>query len=249
MTHEIGQFDGLKLQPLPSGGQSKRSAWTDIGEARVTHTIFGGAKVRITRKRDKVRRALLLAVVSASAALAAIQQGWISIQQAELQQTATKLGWSFAEPIKSLAIPPVSASLLDVAPAAKSKMTMPPQPETRNTSAQKSTPPQQPIKAPETVAVKPATHQHLSAPRPQMAVSTATISPAATTATPSVHKPLAASSPAANTSSIAKLPPSSMAATSGSEAVAQQVLEPLLPQSATDDQQQRVAANEPGRSN
>ncbi|MDH4285310.1 MAG: hypothetical protein OEV35_08330 [Gallionellaceae bacterium] len=218
MTHEISQFD-LKHQPLSSGMRPNKNIWTDIGEAQVAYTMSGRAKVRITRKRDRVRRALLLAGVVVSAALAAIQQGWISIQQAELQQSAvTKFGWSIAEPIKSLAAQPASAFHLDAAPAARGKPAMPPQPEIRNVSvAQKGALPQQPIKAPEAVAAKPVVSQYLPANKPQAASTTATHTVAETTAATTAAVPPAYKAPAA-TSSVPNIPPITKAAPSGQEA-------------------------------
>lgn len=253
MTHEIGQFNDLKLQPLSSGRQSKKNTWTDIGEAQITHTIFGKARVRITRKNDRVRRSLLFAVMTISAALAAIQQGWISIQQTELQQSAvTKLGWSFAEPIRSLAVPPVSASLMDATSAAKGKPVALPQPETRNAPiAQKSAPPQQPIKTPETVAAKLATPQPLSVSRPQAAapataarpvvatIPVAVTTPAATATTLPAYKPLAANSPAADTPPVAKISGQEIA--SGSTVDTPSVAKPPLSSLAATSSQATVA--------
>ncbi len=54
MSHEINQLDIPDRQLQASTAQSKASTWTDIGEAQITYTIFGKAKVRIIRKHDNV---------------------------------------------------------------------------------------------------------------------------------------------------------------------------------------------------
>jgi len=60
MSHEINQLDIPDRQLQASTAQSKASTWTDIGEAQITYTIFGKAKVRIIRKHDNARRTFLL---------------------------------------------------------------------------------------------------------------------------------------------------------------------------------------------
>lgn len=200
MTQEIAQLDELKLKPLSSGMRPKKCIQTDIGEVQVTRTIFGRAKVRIVRKIDRVRRSWLLTVMAVFTVLAATHQGWTSIQQARVQQSAvTKVGWSFAEPIKSLAAPPVSAALLDAVPETKNKPAARLQRETRNTFvAQKNTNTQQPIEAPEPVAVKPAVPQPLPEPKPQAVASTAAVRPVAATTPVPATIPAAATTPVAS---------------------------------------------------
>ena len=94
MVYEISQFGFPERQLLVINAQSRADMTKDIGEAKVIHTIFGKAKVRVIRVQDKKRRAwswavLVLAVVSAVA-----WQGWIASQQA-----------------KSFAPPPISATI------------------------------------------------------------------------------------------------------------------------------------------
>ncbi len=83
MSHEINRTDA-------SDGQSQggiKGCWTDIGEATVTHTIFGNAKVRIIRRHDKRRRALWLMATGAMVITALAWQAWLPSQQAELQRS------------------------------------------------------------------------------------------------------------------------------------------------------------------
>lgn len=89
MTYEIGQLDIPDRQLLPTGARARTSLSTEIGEAVITHTIFGRAKVRIIRKHDKMRRTLwLVALLGVAVAAAAAWQGWMAAQQAEPVQAA-----------------------------------------------------------------------------------------------------------------------------------------------------------------
>lgn len=82
MGHEISQFDITDRQLL--AGSSQASMWSDIGEAKITRTIFGKAKIRVIREKDKIIRAWLLAALAAIAIAVAAWQGWIALQQSEL---------------------------------------------------------------------------------------------------------------------------------------------------------------------
>jgi hypothetical protein len=82
MGHEISQFDIPDRQLLATSAQA--SMWSDIGEAKITHTIFGRARVRVIREKDKIIRAWLLAALAAIALAVAAWQGWIVLQQSKL---------------------------------------------------------------------------------------------------------------------------------------------------------------------
>ena len=82
MGHEISQFDIPDRQLM--AGSGRPGMWSDIGEAKITHSIFGGARVRVIRERDKVVRAWLLAVLAAIVLAVAAWQGWILLQQSKL---------------------------------------------------------------------------------------------------------------------------------------------------------------------
>ncbi len=77
MSHEIGQPDISDRQLMT---KSKASDWTEIGEAKITHSIFGKAEVRIVRKYDAPRRALSL-VLLLSLLVVAAWLGWVGYQQ------------------------------------------------------------------------------------------------------------------------------------------------------------------------
>lgn len=91
MIHEISQLDIPDRQLLASDAQPRAGTWTEIGEAEITHTIFGRAKVRIIRKHDKTRRARLLTALVLAALAVAAWQGWIASQQTESLQNADPL--------------------------------------------------------------------------------------------------------------------------------------------------------------
>ncbi len=77
MSHEIGKPDISDRQLMT---KSKASDWTEIGEATITHSIFGKAEVRIVRKFDALRRALSLVLLFSLLAVAA-WLGWVGFQQ------------------------------------------------------------------------------------------------------------------------------------------------------------------------
>jgi len=81
MGHEISQFDIPDRQLLAGKAQPRSDMRMDIGEAKITRTIFGRAKVRVIREQDKKRRAWLLTVLALMAIAAAVWQGWIAFQQ------------------------------------------------------------------------------------------------------------------------------------------------------------------------
>jgi hypothetical protein len=84
MVHEISQFDIPDRQLLATSAQPGAGIRSDIGEAKITHTIFGRARVRVIREQDKKRRAWLLTALAVIALAAAAWQGWIALQQSEL---------------------------------------------------------------------------------------------------------------------------------------------------------------------
>jgi len=125
MTYEISQLDVPDRQLLPTSARSRTSFSTEIGEAIVTHTIFGRAKVRIVRKHDKMRRTLwLMALLGVTVAAAAAWQGWMAAQQTEPVQAAepppalsTNVPESVLAPqteylVQPAAVPPVESKLV-----------------------------------------------------------------------------------------------------------------------------------------
>ncbi len=79
MSHEIDQLDIPDRQLRLTSPQPRVSLSREIGEAVITHTIFGKAKVRIIRKHDKLRRVLWLTVMLVLAAVA--MQAWFAWQR------------------------------------------------------------------------------------------------------------------------------------------------------------------------
>lgn len=102
MSHEIGQLDIPDPRLRTSSASSRASVWTEIGEAQITHTLFGRAKVRIIRKHDKIRRALWLMAAVAVLTVTAWQT-WLATQQAAAPQSAESA-------------PPSSANAIEDAP-------------------------------------------------------------------------------------------------------------------------------------
>lgn len=88
MGHEIREYDIPDRLLRVTNTQSRTGMRKDMGEAKVTHTIFGRAKVRVIREQDKIRRTWLLAALAALALAAVVWQGWIVLQRAGLLQSA-----------------------------------------------------------------------------------------------------------------------------------------------------------------
>ncbi len=82
MGHEISQFDIPDRQMMSSSAQARM--WSDIGEAKITRTIFGRAKVRVIREKDKVIRTWLIAALVVTVLGVAAWQGWVALQQSKL---------------------------------------------------------------------------------------------------------------------------------------------------------------------
>jgi len=83
MGHEISHFDIQDRQLL--SGSARPSMWSDIGQAKITHTIFGRPKVRVIREKDRIIRTWLLVALAAMALGAAGWQGWVALRQNEMQ--------------------------------------------------------------------------------------------------------------------------------------------------------------------
>lgn len=104
MSHEISQLDIPDRELLASNAQP--SVWTEIGEAQVTHTIFGRAKVRIIRKHDNHHVVFWLTGIVAAAIAIAFWLGLFTPQQ--------------TEPVQNEETPPIRAKA-KVSPPAQSE--------------------------------------------------------------------------------------------------------------------------------
>jgi hypothetical protein len=81
MGHEISQFDIQDRQLLAGNPQPKMGIVTDLGEAKITRTIFGRVRVRVIREQDRKRRAWLLTAFAVITVAVAAWQGWIIFEQ------------------------------------------------------------------------------------------------------------------------------------------------------------------------
>ncbi|MBI5005854.1 MAG: hypothetical protein HZB95_01890 [Nitrosomonadales bacterium] len=95
MSDENNQPDLQDRELLPA--RSKVSLSREIGEAVVTETIFGRARVRIIRKHDGIRRALWQLALAAAGAVA-LWQGWLALQPVESPTAAPEAGLSATVP-------------------------------------------------------------------------------------------------------------------------------------------------------
>lgn len=82
MSEQSSQPDLQDRQLIPA--RSRVSLSREIGDAVITHNIFGKARVRIIRKNDKLHRTMwLLALAGAGIVAAVAWQGWIASQSDE----------------------------------------------------------------------------------------------------------------------------------------------------------------------
>ncbi len=141
MGREISQFDIPNRKLLASGVQPRTDVWTDIGEAKVIHTIFGRAKIRVIREKDKNRRALLLGVLVVTVLATGALEGWIALQ--EIQRAPPPLPLServwVGPPVFSSAYVPPQAT----PPSMGSKLNRPSQPQSNGTATNRKDVPQQ----------------------------------------------------------------------------------------------------------
>jgi hypothetical protein len=173
MSHEHIQPDIPENRLQANYSQAKASMWTDIGEAQITHTIFGRAKVRIIRKHDKVRRAFWLTGITVTAMAVIAWQAWFAAQQTDSEQSADGVSMPASTKVQ-VSEPAVQTGniALPVTPLPeKSKPTAPLQPAVGGLAlAQKSSPlAASSLSGAMPNAVKPVTPPLLPGSKPQMA--------------------------------------------------------------------------------
>ena len=117
MNHEISQLDIPDRQLLASN--ARPSIWTEIGEAQITHTIFGRAKVRIIRKNDNRHRLFWFTGIAAIVLAAAAWQGLFTSQQAEQSPGADQPPVGIKEPAST----PATQSEKNVTPVTPPEVT------------------------------------------------------------------------------------------------------------------------------
>lgn len=163
------------LTPLANQSQSKIYSWTGIGDAKITYTAFGRAKVRVNLEEGKYRRKWLLAALAAAAIIAAVWLWWDASHQTDLLQSAAthfpiRVGGQVSTHVfKSENIHPV-----DTAPSDISKPSEPPQTESSNlmTARESAAQPPPGLKAAEQMAAMPVAAQPLTESKPQKAALT-----------------------------------------------------------------------------
>ena len=99
MNHEISELDIPDRQLLASN--TRPNIWTEIGEAQITHTIFGRAKVRIVRKKDNRRLIFWVLGVAVLAIAGVAWQGLFTSQQPEEVQSTDQAAVSTKEPVRA----------------------------------------------------------------------------------------------------------------------------------------------------
>lgn len=170
MGHEISQFAIPDRQLLASNTQPRMDMRTDIGEAKITRTIFGGAKVRVVREQDKKRRAWLLTALAGMALAVAGWQVWISLQQAE-PLAAPPPPLSERIRVSLPVFQPEDVAQPATSSSARSKSRTPTQIVLDSMTTRREPPPQQPagLKTHNQMAAKPVTAQPLTTGKPQAA--------------------------------------------------------------------------------
>ena len=170
MMHEISQLDIPNRQELTANLEPRVSYSKEIGEATITHTIFGRAKVRITRKYDNLRRALWWALLVAVAAVA--WQAWLVFHPAEPLPSADSMSPVDEQEQETRKVPqhvpapPETIATPAAVPLAESKPVIPPATEVAKPAIiQKSAP--QP--APSLRATGPIPAKPVVVPKPVLA--------------------------------------------------------------------------------
>jgi hypothetical protein len=165
MAREIGQFDIPDRQLLATKAQTRVDMRTDIGEAKIVHTIFGRAKVRIILDRDKKRRAWLLATLAVTVLVTAAWQGWIAFQQT--QNVAPPISETVRVSAPVFQPEEMPATL----PSERDKQKTPTQIVFDSMSTRREPAPQPPLdlKTTKQMTVKPVTAQPLITSKPEAA--------------------------------------------------------------------------------
>ena len=127
MNHEISQLDIPDRQLLASN--TRPNIWTEIGEAQITHTIFGRAKVRIIRKNDNRHRIFWVAGIAVLAIAAAAWQGLFTSQQPEEVQSSDQPAVGAKEPVRAPAIQSEKIASPEAPPEAMKELSAPIQAE------------------------------------------------------------------------------------------------------------------------
>ncbi len=161
MVHDISEYDIPGRQLLAAKAQAR--VGKDIGEAKITHTIFGKARVRIIREQDKKRRAWLLSLLALAALAAAAWQGWIAMNRTAPRPLSATIR------VGAPAFQPEYLPTAAAPPSVKSKPGTPSQTQPINLATSQKSPVQQApgLKVSEQVVAKPIAPQPLIASKLQ----------------------------------------------------------------------------------
>jgi cytoskeletal protein RodZ len=183
MSQENSELDITDRQMLAVSPQPA-SVWTEIGEARITHNIFGKAKVRIIRKNDNIRIAMWWVGVIVMVVIA--WQVWVAFRP--VQQSADSLPHVIPDVKDDLSLP---AEKVEPASAPLSVNTKLPERSAIVKSPvveKKSPPPRQSVK-PVTPIHKPVVPRPATESKPQTMPLAASGAAAVKTVKPPAAKP------------------------------------------------------------
>lgn len=125
MSEQSSQPDLQDRQLIPA--RSRVSLSREIGEAVVTHNIFGKARVRIIRKNDKLHRTMwLLALIGAGIAAAVAWQGWVASQPDEIVTDVPTVAPAADAAVVPASLPEAAATLAAPAPVNVQAVVQPP---------------------------------------------------------------------------------------------------------------------------
>ncbi len=133
--------------------QPRSSMRSDIGEAKITRTLFGAARVRVIREKDRMLRAWLLTLLALTLLALAGWQGWNARQEMQMVVPALPL----SERIK--VSPPVFESgdlLPDTRVSARNNAKTPAELIIDSMATHRPPAPQQPLSKTQTIAQPPA---------------------------------------------------------------------------------------------
>jgi hypothetical protein len=148
---------------------------TDIGDAKITHTIFGKARVRVIRQQDRSRRKWLIVALVVVTLVAASWQSWTVLQH--MQKEVPPLPLSERVLVSPPAFQPAYPSVPEIPGAMSKKLGMSIQPELnipvisnqtiKNPAATSKVVPPLPVKPPVQMTEKPITAKPLTANKSQ----------------------------------------------------------------------------------
>jgi hypothetical protein len=236
MGSEISQFEIQNRQLLAINSQPRVDMRTDIGEAKITHTIFGRAKVRVIRKQDRTRRIWLLISLVVTVVAAASWQGWAVFQEVQNAVIPPSQTVRVSAPV----FEPEYTPLQTLSPMQGSKSGMTPQIGSNDPfSSLKNTQQQTSVLQPTgQIAAKPPLLANIPTDKPQT-VSVANLSPAKIQeVVQQPHKPLPPRRPVTPTvvakpAATQRTAPTVVASPSATQPIAPVVVIPVATQSAT----------------